>query len=112
MITASHGLALNQRPVLVVDNGSYEFRAGWATNPDGSSPDQPFIRERNQVARPKTLINRDIDSINIVGDQFNHFDASKLHKRATFDKNVVTHITNVEDILDYCFSHLGVSEQI
>ena len=102
MIRNSWDIEMDKRPVLVIDNGSYEFRAGWSVNEDGSTPELPFIIERNQVGKPKTL-QREIDSIHIVGSQFAHFEASKIQKKATFDKNVVTQVGNLEHTLDYCF---------
>ena len=66
MIKNSWDVAIDKRPVLVVDNGSYEFRAGWSVNEDGSSPTEPYIIEKNQIGKPKTL-QREIDSMHIVG---------------------------------------------
>lgn len=64
------------------------------------------------MAKPKTLTNKEVDSLHIVGDEFNLFDSSKLHKKTIFDKNIVTHVNSLEQILDYCFSHLGINEAI
>lgn len=112
LISSSSSLAIPQRPIIVVDFGSYECRAGFNKNPDGSAPAAPYLRFKNQVAKPKTLINKEIDQIHIVGDEFALFDSSKLHKKTIFDRNVVTHINSMEHVLDYTFSHLGINQQI
>ena len=93
----------------MVDVGSYECRAGFNTTADGSAPTEPYLRFKNQVAKPKTMINKEIDQVHIVGDEFGLFDSSKLHKKTTFDRNVVTHINSMEHVLDYTFSHLGIN---
>ena len=58
------------------------------------------------------MINREIDAMHIVGDEFAMFEASKLHKKAIFDKNIVTHVNSMEHILDYSFAHLGINDTI
>ena len=111
MIRNSWDVSIDKRPVLVVDNGSYEFRAGWSLNEDGSIPELPYIIEKNQVGKPKTL-QREIDSMHIIGSQFAHFEASKIQKKTSFDKNILTQAGNLEHTLDYCFQNLGINEQI
>ena len=44
--------SIQDRPTIIIDNGSYECRAGWSFDED------PFLRFRNQVAKPKTSVNR------------------------------------------------------
>jgi actin-related protein 5 len=48
------------------------------------------------VAKPKTSVNKQIDSMHLVGDEINEFDAGKIHKRSMFDKNVVYHVQSLE----------------
>jgi len=91
-----------QKPTIVIDNGSYEARAGW------SFEQTPFLRFRNLVAKPKTSVNKAIDAMHLVGDEMNEFDNSKVSRRSMFDKNVVFHIQSLEHMLDYTFSHLGL----
>lgn len=88
----------------MIDNGSYEFRAGF------SFDDAPTVVFRNQVGKPKTAVNKVIDSMHLVGDELNEFDAAKVQKRSMFDKNVVSSIANLEHTLDYAFAHLGLSQ--
>ena len=58
------------------------------------------------------MTSREVDSMHIVGDEFSFFDNSKLHKKSIFDKDIVTNSGLLEHVLDYCFSHLGINEQI
>jgi len=92
-----------QKPTIIIDNGSYEARAGW------SFESIPFLRFRNLVAKPKTSVNKAIDAMHLVGDEINEFEISKVAKRSMFDKNVVFHIQSLEHMLDYTFSHLGLA---
>lgn len=78
--------SIEDRPTIVIDNGSYECRAGW------SFEDSPYLRFRNLVAKPKTTVNKAIDSMHLVGDELNEFDAGKIQKRSMFDKNIIYHI--------------------
>jgi actin-related protein len=50
--------------------------------------------------------------MHIVGDEFCYFDASKLNKKSIFDRDIVTNQNLQEHILDYCFSHLGINDDI
>ncbi len=97
--------ALGERPTIVIDNGSYECRAGW------SFEEEPYLRFRNLVAKPKTSVNKQIDAMHLVGDEINEFDAGKIHKRSMFDKNVIYHVQSLEHMLDYTFGHLGLYQE-
>ena len=77
---------IGDRPSIVIDNGSYECRAGW------SFEESPYLRFRNLVAKPKTTVNKAIDSMHLVGDELNEFDSGKIQKRSMFDKNIIYHI--------------------
>jgi actin-related protein 5 len=90
--------------MIVIDNGSYECRAGW------SFESSPYLRFRNLIGKPKTNVNKVIDSLHLVGDELNEFDANKIGKRSMFDRNVVYHIQSLEHMLDYTFSHLGLAK--
>ena len=106
MIRGSWDLPIAKRPCIIIDNGSYECRAGW------SNESEPYLQFKNQISKPKTMTNRDVDSLHIVGDEFQFFDASKLNKKSMFDKEILTNQGLLEHVLDYCFSHLGINEEI
>ena len=94
----------DKRPWIVIDNGSYNFRAGW------SFQDMPYINYRSQVAKPRAFSKEFSENVYLVGDEWNLFDAGRIQKRSAFDKNVVYHINSQEAIFDYIFSHLGVTD--
>ena len=96
---------LGDRPSIIIDNGSYECRAGW------SFEEVPFLKFRNLVGKPKTSVSKAIDSMHLVGDELNEFEASKIQKRSMFDKNVIYHYQSLEHMLDYTFGHLGLSNE-
>lgn len=77
---------LASRPFIIIDNGSHEMRAGW------SFDESPFLKFRNLVGKPKTTVNKVIDSLHLVGNELNEIDANKLGKRSMHDRNVVYHI--------------------
>ena len=77
---------LTDKPFIVIDNGSYECRAGWSFEED------PYLRFRNLIGKPKTSVNKVIDSLHLVGDEMVEVDANKVGKRTMHDRNVVYHI--------------------
>lgn len=50
--------------------------------------------------------------MHLIGDELTLFDSSKLNKKTIFDKEIVTNSSLLEHVFDYCFSHLGINEQI
>ena len=62
------------------------------------------------MAKPKTLIDKDIDSIHIVGNEFSLIEQSKLQKKFIFDKGIITKQSNLEHLYDFCISKLGITE--
>ena len=84
--SSTHGKAIHQKPILVIDNGNYECRAGW------SFQDTPFLRFKNNIAKPKTSASKEIDSMHLVGNEINEFDIGKINKRSMFDRNVIYHV--------------------
>lgn len=43
MIRGSWDIDIGKRPVIVIDNGSYECRAGWSNDPN----DKPYLNFKN-----------------------------------------------------------------
>ena len=92
----------DKRPAIVIDSGSYNYRAGWSFEED------PYLQFRTQVAKPKTF-NKEISSnVALVGDEVSLFDQGRVATRTPYDSNVVYHVSSLESILDYTFSHLGI----
>jgi hypothetical protein len=43
------------------------------------------------TGKPKTNLNKEVDSLHLVGDELNEFDKGKVSMRSMFDKNAVYH---------------------
>jgi actin-related protein 5 len=86
---------------LVIDNGSYECRAGWSTN------DEPNLRFKSIVAKPKVQLKHEHNEF-LVGNEILSYEQGKLHKKSPFEKNIVTHFGTQEHILDHAFSTLSI----
>lgn len=98
---------------MVLDIGSYESRAGFASQvqlDDETQALDPLLEFKSVVAKPKTMIDKEIDSIHIVGSETAYFESSKLQRKPLFDRDVVTHQANLEHLLDYTFTQLGFTE--
>lgn len=86
---------------IVIDNGSYNLRAGWAGDVD------PLLNFRNVVARQK---NSNEEILHLVGSEIPDVDLQRLSLKSPFERNIVQHFHSQEYILDYVFSALGVKE--
>ncbi|XP_052220577.1 actin-related protein 5-like isoform X2 [Dreissena polymorpha] len=86
---------------LVIDNGAYQCRAGWATS---STPDLIF---RNVTAKHRSRKEKDSDVQ--IGNDITSFEQLRLLMRSQFDRNIVTQYDVQEQIFDYMFSNLGVN---
>ncbi|XP_062510427.1 actin-related protein 5-like isoform X2 [Corticium candelabrum] len=84
---------------IVIDNGSFHCRAGWASE---SSPRLIF---RNLSAKSKGK--RDLE-LSSVGNNIGNLETVRWALRTQFDRNVVTHFEAQELVFDYIFSHLGI----
>jgi actin-related protein len=84
---------------IIIDNGSYECRAGWSIS------DKPNIRFKNLVAKPK-ILNKSTNTF-LVGNDILSYEQGKLNKKSPFDKNVISHFGTQEHIFDYIFTNLS-----
>ncbi|KAK8950450.1 Actin-related protein 5 [Platanthera guangdongensis] len=88
---------------IVIDNGGFNFRAGWAGESD------PRITFRNLVHRPRHKATGEM--VTIVGDHdpalLKYFDCTRSSFRSAFDSNVVYQFEIMEYVLDYAFERLG-----
>lgn len=96
-------LLLGKDVPIVIDNGSYELRAGWALD------SEPRLRCRNAVARMR-IRNKGNDGP-FVGDQIEEWEGPRMTVRTPFQQNVVANLENMECCLDYAFVNLGLSQQ-
>ncbi|CAG5136503.1 unnamed protein product [Candidula unifasciata] len=89
---------------LVIDNGTYQCRAGWACSESPSlifkniTAKQRLKKNQNEI---ETLIGNDITNIEVV----------KWILRSQFDRNIVTLFDVQEQVFDYLFSHLGITTE-
>ena len=84
---------------IIIDNGSYECRAGW------SICEEPNLKFKNVVAKPKVQAKHSSVSF-LVGKDISSIEQGKLHKKSPFDKNLITHFGTQEHILDHIFANL------
>jgi actin-related protein 5 len=88
---------------IVIDNGSYECRAGW------SICEEPNLRFKNFVAKPKVQ-NKNQPHVFLVGNEILSYEQGKLNRKSPFDKNIVTHFGTQEHVLDYIFTNLKLTD--
>ena len=104
-------LPVEKRPFVVVDNGSFECRAGWGYSPgDDFSP--PVVRFRNTIFKAKTGMNLEIDGKNLVGSELLSIEPGKLFRKNMFAGDILVNKHYFEDVMDYNLAHLGFSEEV
>lgn len=92
--------------------GSYECRVGW------SCYDAPLMRFRNLIAKPRREKQKkaaDADAPTVqpiqIGNDIVNIEAMRYQLRTQFDRNVVTHYQNQEQIFDYIFKQLAIDTE-
>ncbi|EAT45925.1 AAEL002822-PA [Aedes aegypti] len=93
---------------IVIDNGSYHCRAGWA------GKDVPSLVFKNVLAKPrKDRSKKDTSEVVVptvqIGNDITNIEAVRFQLRTQFDRNVVTHLHVQEQIFDYLFGRLGIN---
>mmetsp|Transcript_13179 Transcript_13179/g.25135 ORF Transcript_13179/g.25135 Transcript_13179/m.25135 type:complete len:751 (+) Transcript_13179:207-2459(+) len=92
---------------LVIDNGSYTCRVGWA------GEDAPRVNFRSLVSRPRAFSKGDVSREYIVGEcdqnSLKGLDFTRTGFKSPFDMDVVVDFDKQEAILDYAFDRLAVS---
>lgn len=84
---------------LIIDNGSYQCKAGWALD------DKPSLIFRNLVAKYRGKKENEAH----VGNDIKNIEVVRWLLKTQFDKNVVTQFDIQETVFDYVFSHLGIN---
>ncbi|XP_037089442.1 actin-related protein 5-like [Pollicipes pollicipes] len=87
---------------LVIDNGSYTAKVGWANQPE---PAMIFKNLITKVRKERTK--KDLETQ--IGNDIANLEAGRLNLRTQFDRGVVTHFEAQETLLDYSLTHLGVN---
>lgn len=89
---------------LVIDNGAYHCRIGWAGE---ASPRFEF---RNVINKPRHRASGEI--VSVVGDfdpaLVKTFDFTRAALKSPFDGNVVYQFETMESILDYALERMGI----
>lgn len=80
---------------------------GWATN------DEPMMVFRNLIAKPRKEKAKKDGEVPIIqptqiGNDIVNIEAMRYQLRTQFDRNVVTHFHNQEQIFDDIFRHLAI----
>lgn len=89
---------------LVIDNGSYQCRVGWAVNAD------PLMIFKNIIAKPRKERGKK-DGETQVGNDIVNIEAVRFQLKTQFDRNVVTHFEAQEQVFNYMFTHLGIDTE-
>ncbi|OAD52191.1 Actin-related protein 5 [Eufriesea mexicana] len=89
---------------LVIDNGSYNCRVGWA------SEKEPQLVFKNLIAKPRKERGKK-DGEPQVGNDIANIEAVRFQLKTQFDRNVVTHFEAQEQIFDYTFTHMGIDTE-
>ncbi|XP_066500287.1 actin-related protein 5 [Hoplias malabaricus] len=90
---------------IVVDNGSFQTRAGWAC--DGEEFLRPPLIFRSVSARSRGAARSDTQ----VGNDIPYLEPLRWLLKTQFDRNVVVNFEIQELMLDYIFLHLGIGTQ-
>ncbi|KAH8382852.1 hypothetical protein KR009_005587 [Drosophila setifemur] len=110
--------------VLIIDNGSYECRVGWADAP------QPELRFRNVLTKPRKDRKKESAAAQQgsnegasatggaeapaeiqVGNDITNIEAVRAHLKSPFERNVITNWNHQEQIFDYIFTKMGFEGQ-
>ncbi|CDS05618.1 hypothetical protein LRAMOSA08146 [Lichtheimia ramosa] len=91
----------NTNTPLVIDNGSYQCRAGWATQ---SNPALIFDSVVSRYKDRKANVNMLAVGMDAYADP-----AGRSNARSPFDGNVVCDFDRMETMLDYIFTTLGIT---
>ncbi|XP_066594828.1 actin-related protein 5 [Prorops nasuta] len=89
---------------LVIDNGSYNCRVGWATEKE------PQLIFKNLIAKPRKERGKKDGELQ-VGNDIANIEAVRFQLKTQFDRNVVTHFETQEQIFDYTFTHMGINTE-
>ncbi|XP_034445404.1 actin-related protein 5 [Hippoglossus hippoglossus] len=97
---------LTPTPVpIVIDNGSFQTRAGWATA--AGELDSPRLLFRSVAARSRGAARSETQ----IGNDIPNLEPLRWLLKSQFDRNVVVNFEIQELIFDHVFSRLGISSE-
>lgn len=91
---------LRKTPI-IIDNGSFECRAGWAIDESPRMVFKSVTAKQRGKKESEVQVGNDIANIEVV----------RWLLKTQFDRNVVTHFDIQEQIFDHIFNHLGISSE-
>ncbi|VDM31656.1 unnamed protein product [Hydatigera taeniaeformis] len=83
-------------PAIVVDNGSFECRAGF------SNKDEPMLQFRNVVMKSRSRMRETFVGL------LDEMDFSQVSSKSAFEQNTVTQLDVQETVLDHIFYNIGI----
>uniref|UniRef100_A0A3P8T3J3 Actin-related protein 5 n=1 Tax=Amphiprion percula TaxID=161767 RepID=A0A3P8T3J3_AMPPE len=90
---------------IVVDNGSFQTRAGWAST--GAGFESPRLLFRSMAARSRGAARSETQ----IGNDIPNLEPLRWLLKSQFDRNVVVNLEIQELIFDYVFTHLGITSE-
>ncbi|KAG9270189.1 actin-related protein 5 [Astyanax mexicanus] len=90
---------------VVVDNGSFQNRAGWACG--GAEFERPLLQFKSVAARSRGAARSETQ----VGNDIPNLEPLRWLLKSQFDRNVVVNFEIQELMLDYIFVHLGIGTE-
>ncbi|CAL8323862.1 unnamed protein product [Merluccius merluccius] len=94
---------LHPSPVpIVIDNGSFQTRAGWACGGE-----EPRLMFRSVAARCRGAARSDTQ----IGNDISSIEPLRWLLKSQFDKNVVVNFEIQELIFDHVFTHMGIASE-
>ncbi|KAM6982193.1 actin-related protein 5 [Tautogolabrus adspersus] len=92
-------------PPIVIDNGSFQTRAGWAV--PGGEQDSPRLLFRSVAAKNRGAARSETQ----IGNDIPNLEPLRWLLKSQFDRNVVVNFEIQELIFDYVFTHLGITSE-
>ncbi|KAL5109166.1 Actin-related protein 5 [Taenia crassiceps] len=83
-------------PAIVVDNGSFECRAGF------SNKNEPTLRFRNVVMKSRSRMRETFVGL------LDEMDLSQVNSKSAFEQNTVTQLDVQETVFDHIFYNIGI----
>ncbi|XP_075993173.1 actin-related protein 5 [Genypterus blacodes] len=97
---------LDSTPVpVVIDNGSFQTRAGWAS--EAADFSSPLLSFRSVAARSRGAARGDTQ----IGNDIPNLEPLRWLLKSQFDRNVVVNFEIQELIFDHVFTHLGLASE-
>lgn len=98
---------LGPAPVpIVIDNGSFQTRAGWASA--AAEFASPLLQFRSVAARSRGAARSETQ----IGNDIANLEPLRWLLKSQFDRNVVVNFEIQELIFDYVFTHLGIASEV